>query len=133
MPYRAAVILVLLLLGSTPCLAAPVTLTVDSSQSEIVSLGLINIPARQLVGTVKGDYNAGTKELTFGGGSGITTATNLDLSGTRTIANQTFSQFAPFSLALTGMTFSFAVSAPHLDIIAGTIVDGSAAAVPTWT
>src|SRR5262245_21297658 len=129
----AAVTIVLVLLGSTPSMATPVTLTVDSSQSAIVSAGLINIPIRQLVGTVKGDYNAATQELTFGGGSDITTATNLNLSGTGTIADQTFNQFPPFSLALTGMTFSFAVTAPHLDLVAGTIMDGSGAEVPTWT
>jgi len=133
MLHFGAVIVVLLLLGSTSSFAAPVTLTVDSSASAIASAGLIDIPIRQLVGTVKGDYNAGTQELTFGGGSDVTTATNLNLSGGGTIANQTFSQFAPFSLSLSGIAFSFAVSAPHLDLVSGTIVDGSGAVVPTWT
>jgi len=122
---RAAVFLaVVLALQSASAVAAPVTLTVDPSLSAI---GL----AFPLNGTVKGDYNAATNELTFAGGSDVAPATNIAVTGT--LPNQVFTLITGGVVTLSNLAFSLSLSAPHLDITEGTVVNGSSVSLLKWT
>ena len=124
MPRRAAVFLAIILgLQAASAVAAPVTLTVDSSTS---SIGLV-FP---LSGTLKGDYNAATNELTFVGGGDVATATNVAVNVT--LPDQVFTVL-PGVVTLSNLAFSLSLSAPHLDIIEGTVVNGSSVSLLKWT
>jgi PEP-CTERM motif len=124
MPRRAAVFLAILLgLQAASAAAAPVTFTVDSSTS---SIGLV-FP---LSGTLKGDYDAATNALTFVGGGDVAPAINVAVNVT--LPDQVIDVIGGV-VTLSNLAFSLSLTAPHLDIIEGTVVDGSSVSLLKWT
>jgi hypothetical protein len=114
---------VILGLQAASAVAAPITLTVDSSTS---SIGLV-FP---LSGTLKGDYNAATNALTLVGGGDVAPATNVAVNVT--LPDQVLT--VPTGVVtLSNLAFSLSVSAPHLDVIEGTVVNGSSVSLLKWT
>lgn len=101
-----------LVLGIGSALAAPVTLLVDSSAS-----ALAGVP---LAGTVVGDFDSAAQSLTFTGGSDIFLTTGLVVPLT----------FPTGVVGFTGATatvsgsFQTSLSNLHLDLTAGTAVNG---------
>ena len=111
----------LALLGGSS-VAVPLTLTVDSTQSNLAA----TIP---LAGTVTGDYNAGTQSLTFTGNGDITAGT---LTGGGTIPASQLTE-PGITIDITGGTFGFSLSNLHLDVESGTVSNGTSASVPLWS
>ena len=121
-PAAVLVFLLTLLSGFPVPVAVPLTLTVDSTQSNLAG----TIP---LTGTVTGDYNAGSQSLTFTGNGDITAGT---LTGGGTVPTTQLT--APgITVDITGGSFGFSLSNLHLDVESGTVQNGTSASVPLWS
>jgi len=109
------------LLGIGTTQAAPVTLTVDSSAS-----ALAGVP---LAGTVVGNFDSAAQSLTFAGGSDI--FLTADLAATGVIPISQIVNGGGTTVTATG-SFQTSLSNLHLDLTAGTALNGGDASAVTF-
>lgn len=109
-----------LLLGLGSAVAEPVLLTVDSSASALsgVALG----------GTIAGNFDSAVQSLSFAGGSDIFLTGNL--AGAGVIPKQQFNNAGGTITVVS--SFQTNVSSLHLDLTAGTAVNGGDASSVTF-
>src|SRR3954468_13327632 len=122
---RSCIAALSLMLGMGSALAAPTTLAVDSSAS-----ALAGVP---LAGTVVGNFDGATQSLAFAGGSDIFLTTDLVGAGAIPFSSFGISILGqPVAIAELSGSFQTSLSSLHLDLTAGTAVDGGDASGITF-
>jgi hypothetical protein len=111
-----------LLFSGGHVLAAPLTLTINQSLS---SLG-----GGQITGSILADFDTGAQSLTFSSGSNISVASIATASVP--IPTSVFSGGVGTTVTASG-SYQATLSSLSLDLISGTVVDGSAANIPIWS